>query len=415
MTPGPMKDMLSVICPAVWLIPGSVRIVFSGGISWEDMVVQNDGKIIAIGGSSYLADDGIYRSGFGTRRFDSNGALDTSFGTGGIATTRILNFSYAERVTIQADGKIVVLGGATENPGPVQGSDYKSAFARYYPDGTLDQSFGTNGTVIAGSEGCYSILAQPDNKLLCTNRNGISRYNSNGTPDTAFGSNGTAIVDGDLRALQPDGKIVVGGFEKISRFNSDGTLDNSFGTGGSITNAPSAAIYVQPNGKIIAAGSLSGGNPTIFRYTQNGAVDSTFGTNGSVGTPFAGAIGTQFTSLIIQPDNKIVVTGEVAFGICYCSSPVIARFIGDPLTNLIVSGRVLTPDGSGLRNAAVTLTDSQGVVRTATTSSFGFYAFDDVTAGSTYTIAVSSRRYRYASRSLQVNGSLTNVDFVGLE
>ncbi len=80
-----------------------------------------------------------------------------------------------------------------------------------------------------------------------------------------------------------------------------------------------------------------------------------------------------------------------------------------------VSGRVTTPTGVGLRNAAVSITDSLGNRRTATTSSFGFYQFDNVATGDNYTLRVSSRLYRFQSRTMQVNGDLTNVDFVGLE
>jgi hypothetical protein len=75
-----------------------------------------------------------------------------------------------------------------------------------------------------------------------------------------------------------------------------------------------------------------------------------------------------------------------------------------------VSGRVLTPDGRGLRNAVVTLTDSNGVERYVTTSSFGYYQFDDVTSGATYVIGVESKRYSFESRVVQITESLTDVD-----
>ena len=86
-----------------------------------------------------------------------------------------------------------------------------------------------------------------------------------------------------------------------------------------------------------------------------------------------------------------------------------------PASGVTVSGRVVTPSGLGLRNAIVALTDSQGVRRIATTSSFGFYSFADVATGQTYIIGVSSKRYRFAARSLLINGDMTNVDFTGLE
>ena len=87
-----------------------------------------------------------------------------------------------------------------------------------------------------------------------------------------------------------------------------------------------------------------------------------------------------------------------------------------PAANVTISGRVFASDGlTGLRNASVTLTDSQGVVRTATTSSFGFYSFDNVAPGFAYTMRISSRRFRYQSQTVVPTGDLANVDFIGLE
>ncbi len=86
-----------------------------------------------------------------------------------------------------------------------------------------------------------------------------------------------------------------------------------------------------------------------------------------------------------------------------------------PAANVTVSGRVLTSDGRGLRNATMSMTDLNGVVRTATTSSFGSFSFDNVSTGGTYTFRVSSRLFRFALRTVQVNDNLTLADFVGLE
>ena len=80
-----------------------------------------------------------------------------------------------------------------------------------------------------------------------------------------------------------------------------------------------------------------------------------------------------------------------------------------------VSGRVLTPDGSGLRNALVTMIDANGIARTVKTTSFGYYTFEDVESGGSYIIGVSSKRYHFASRLIQVADTLTDLDFVGLE
>jgi minor extracellular serine protease Vpr len=80
-----------------------------------------------------------------------------------------------------------------------------------------------------------------------------------------------------------------------------------------------------------------------------------------------------------------------------------------------ISGQVLTPDGRGLRGATVSITDEQGVKRSALTSSAGFYSFDDVQNGSTVVISVVSKRFRFLQRNLEVSGERSDIDFVGIE
>ncbi len=86
-----------------------------------------------------------------------------------------------------------------------------------------------------------------------------------------------------------------------------------------------------------------------------------------------------------------------------------------PSANATVSGRVLTSDGRGLRNATVSITDSNNNVRTATTSSFDFFSFDNTATGQNYTVRISSRLFRFSPQTIQVNGNLMLPDFVGLE
>jgi len=84
--------------------------------------------------------------------------------------------------------------------------------------------------------------------------------------------------------------------------------------------------------------------------------------------------------------------------------------------NVSVSGRVLTQDNRGLRNAIVRITDPQGGSRIVTTSSFGLYSFDNVQTLQTYTISVASKLYRFDSQGVTVsNTALANVNFVGQE
>ena len=80
-----------------------------------------------------------------------------------------------------------------------------------------------------------------------------------------------------------------------------------------------------------------------------------------------------------------------------------------------VSGRVTNSNGLGVRGATVVITDQLGQRRTVTTGSFGFYSFDEVESGGSYVIGVTSKRYRFGSRIINVTDSVSDVDFVGLE
>ncbi len=89
--------------------------------------------------------------------------------------------------------------------------------------------------------------------------------------------------------------------------------------------------------------------------------------------------------------------------------------VGPAIPFATVSGKVLTSDNRGLRNASVSLTDPNGQRRTVLTNSFGRFTFDQVATGQTYTIAVSSKRFRYSSQSLQILDNLVIPDFIGQE
>ena len=89
--------------------------------------------------------------------------------------------------------------------------------------------------------------------------------------------------------------------------------------------------------------------------------------------------------------------------------------LGPTAALVSVAGRVTAPNGAGLRNVTVTMTDAFGTTRTATTSSFGFYQFDEVESGATYVMGVASRAYRFGSRSVSVTDNIVDMDFVGLE
>ncbi len=79
-----------------------------------------------------------------------------------------------------------------------------------------------------------------------------------------------------------------------------------------------------------------------------------------------------------------------------------------------VSGQVLTNEGMGISRTTVTLTDGAGIVRSATTNSFGFYRFDDIRAGETYILTVNNKRYLFTEspRAVSVQENVSNLNFV---
>lgn len=80
-----------------------------------------------------------------------------------------------------------------------------------------------------------------------------------------------------------------------------------------------------------------------------------------------------------------------------------------------IGGRVLTSDGSGLRNAIVTLTDASGQMRSVRTSAFGYYRFDDIPTGQTVIVSVQSKRFVFNSQTLTISDAISELDFVGSE
>ncbi|HYV92928.1 MAG TPA: T9SS type A sorting domain-containing protein [Chitinophagales bacterium] len=296
--------------------------------------IQPDGKIVAAGFSTNGPED--Y---FALVRYNTDGSLDSSFSTDGKVTTAIgLHDDKVYSITIQPDGKIVVAGYS------YNGSNRYFALARYNANGTLDNSFSTDGkvTTVIGSNNSQvrSLALQTDGKIVAGGNCGngstfafaLVRYTPDGTLDNSFGSGGKVITDigsgddvGWSAAIQPDGKIVQAGYSysgtypdfALVRYNTDGTFDNSFGNGGKVTTEVGAtggwtyAIAIQPDGKIIEAGTISNGlngDFALVRYNIDGTPDSSFGNNGKVTTEI-GLSSDVVYSLALEPDGKIVAAG----------------------------------------------------------------------------------------------------------
>ncbi|MGI8788174.1 MAG: FG-GAP-like repeat-containing protein [Pyrinomonadaceae bacterium] len=304
------------------------------------VAIQTDGKIVAAG----YSDNGTNLD-FALARYNSNGTLDTTFGTSGKVITPIgSRDDFASGVVIQTDGKIVAAGAAEISP---FSGDF--ALARYNADGTLDSTFGTGGKVttpIGNADDFASAVAlQTDGKIVvaCSASDGVTddfalaRYNANGTLDTTVGTGGkvtTPIGNADdfasAIAIQTDGKIVAAGYTNnganadfaLVRYAVNGTLDTTFGTGGKVTTLIGSsddflnAAAIQSNGKIVAAGYTNNGTNNDFalvRYNADGTLDAAFGTGGKVTTPIGSANDYAY-GVAIQADGKIVAAGSAFNG-----------------------------------------------------------------------------------------------------
>jgi uncharacterized delta-60 repeat protein len=279
-------------------VGGTVMTSFGASVSLEafSLVSQPDGKLV-VAGSAFSG--GKYD--FALARYNSDGSLDTTFGAGGEVTTDFASASNAARsMTLQADGKIILAGMTDGNT--------NFALARYNADGSLDTSFGTGGRVTTDlggtfSETAKSVQIQSDGKIVVAGLShgtfldaaALVRYNSDGSLDSSFGSGGKVLSplldEADSLVIQPDGKFLLVGTSgttvdlALARFNSDGSLDTSFGTGtGAGLSGPAFFIENKEptvlnahatvhDAELAAAGSYAGATLTLARHGGANAED----------------------------------------------------------------------------------------------------------------------------------------------
>jgi uncharacterized delta-60 repeat protein len=283
----------------------------------EALAIQADRKIVAAGRSA-VADI----SDFALVRYRVDGRPDPSFGRDGEVFTDLASSGddRVEAIAIQADGKIVAAGSR------IADGDGDFALARYNADGTLDRSFGSGGVVLtslgsSSHEGAFAVRIQADQKIVAAGSRvaggdrdfALVRYNADGSIDPGFGSGGSVVSDlgssqdflEDIAILR-DGSIVAvgsslregGDFDfAVARFDGEGRVDEGFGLNGrTLTDLGSAsadsasAVGIQAGEKIVAAGSRISGVDRDFalvRYDAQGSIDSRFGEDGKVITDFA--------------------------------------------------------------------------------------------------------------------------------
>jgi uncharacterized delta-60 repeat protein len=314
------------------------------------LTIQPDGRIVAAGATFNGSTGG---SDFVVARYKTDGSLDLTFGSGGVATTDFAGrIDIATGVALQSDGKIIVCGLSRI------GTDHATsdfALARYTANGALDPTFGVGGRVFTDFGGSADsagggVVIQPNGKIVAggtvtSNASGtisdfgLARYSADGSLDQTFGQGGRVVTNIENHSasaaamvLQPDGRIVLGGGAgdlglALARYEADGSLDPTFGVGGiaigMASGTSATGLALEPSGKLVAAGPKTTLIPPsqlasdfgVERLNPDGSLDPTFGTGGRVTTDIGGDIADDdfVADVAIQADGKIVVAGN-SFG-----------------------------------------------------------------------------------------------------
>ena len=305
---------------------------------YQDVKVQPDGKIVAVGNSLTAT----YTSVIEVTRYLDNGAFDPSFGTNGH-----FNYTYngnpetmAYRCLIKTNGKILVAGHTTDY------TNYGIILIQLNSDGTPDAAFGTNGVVYqnftTGENLAYGLTLQSDNKILVSgiknDGNGgnipiVARFTSTGVLDNSFGNNGVAevpIITGDndfaTVCVQPDGKILAAGHYQsglswftllLVRFDQNGILDPSYGNAGIVNmnlgNVDDEFFDMAMTGNdlVLTGFTVEQASMTykllLMKFDINGQLVPSFGNGGKV---IWGNVDYTFgDALEIQADGKIIIAG----------------------------------------------------------------------------------------------------------
>jgi len=300
---------------------------FTAGVSSPIAVaVESNGDIVVVGTASASIDAPL---AFAIARFKRDGKLDTTFGSGGLVTTQPQGpFPTPSAVIAQPNGQILV-GGFVDGSGAHQGG--QTVLVRYNSNGSLDTTFGTGG-IVEVQDGIASpaALAQlSDGSYLAVSGGTSVEFSSTGvlqstvTPGTLVAATQSGSGCCGPVLFQPNGDFVVAGEvgvgnshidseAKVSRFSETGVQDTSFsstpfGFGGNFESEPQA-IALQSNGQIVVGGITNGhGTPVtggLARLDANGDLDTTFANGG-------GLTSSQIVSgLLIQRDGKIVAIGS---------------------------------------------------------------------------------------------------------
>jgi len=380
---------------------GTVTTSFADGVAGVGAFEQSNGAIVAVAQVNFVNNAG---TGIGLVRYTSTGELDTTFGTNGITVTTFAGIAFDPfGFAVQKNGDVLIGGVVTTSSGRNE-----FGLARYTANGVLDTTFGTGGLVTtrvgARSDSPSALLLQPNGQIVMggfevaegniPGMMSLVRYNADGTLDTTFGKSGISLVtakflgpetlallsNGDYLGVgqdangntgivaefsskgvllsevtsakvvaalsssqsavpnvmfqsptvfQPNGHYVVGTTSctfhsecrgtkfAVNRFLETGKTDTTFDAtiesfDPTQTTSVAQTVALQANGQIVVGGLIKQDAPIVgglVRLDSNGELDTTFGTVDSFGICCSVTSDQTFSGLLIQTDGKIVAIG----------------------------------------------------------------------------------------------------------
>ncbi len=416
------------------------------------VAIQADGKIVAAGQSRSAANFDM-----ALVRYNADGTLDTAFnGTGKVVTPIGAGHDIIYSIALQSDSKIVAAGVSLD------GSNFADfALVRYNTNGSPDSSFNGTGKVItaigSGDDSAHSVAIQADNKIIVAGQsrtasnndfalvryntapcppnsiNGTVTYgNAGGSPTPRFVSNVTITAEGSPNIFTSTD--FPGGTYSLTGFGSGAytvTPSKTGGVNGAISSfdAGRIALHVAgpPNPQLNATQLI------VADVSGNGAVTSfdagmiaKFVAGPPYTPPGVGVTATwrftpvsrnyaSVTNIIGGQDYTALLMGEISGNWMNTGArpeEIVGQQSSASSVEAEMRGRLFNRLGQGIPNARVILTDSSGKTRTVISNGFGYYHFDGLQLGLSYTISVESRGWTFQPMTINVSSQLVNLDMI---
>jgi uncharacterized delta-60 repeat protein len=369
----------------------------NNGFIAESMLADLDGRIYVAGRAGSLVSGtsvGILR------RYNADGSLDATFGSGGQVTTPAGQNDAYFNLAFDPTGKQVVVSGA-------RGGDF--LVARYNTrNGRLDTKYGTRGAAVfdrgGSEEAAYGLAVAADQKVYIAGSTAgalaFLRLDKRGRIDTSYGLGGTTLLNiasaGTVSelVLTPDGGLAVAGdldgAVVVTKLANDGAIDPSFNGGVALTlnqlatrndlGGPDRTIglAIQTDGKLLVANRTPGGEFGVVRLTTVGTADTTFSGDGFASADLGGT-DDDADAVLVQGTGQIVLVGtsnaggsaQTAVAVFQADGTpatdfdddgeyTVAAAVSDPATALVVSGQPVFASGVIQPNGKLLVATSSG-------------------------------------------------------